>query len=101
MTFEDLMKVSSEQDFVLTEGSTGTRDYVFTNSAGNKLHIRSLSTAVDETLPMWTVDLDGDRVQFDGPAQLLTVNTIVTGLITRSINLLKAQGDQPNESGSN
>ena len=89
MTFEDLMKISSEQDFLLKEGNATIRDYLFENSEGNHLHIRSLSTSVNDTLPMWTVDVDGDRVQFDNPTQLLTVNTIVTGLITRSIKVLQ------------
>lgn len=91
MTFDQLMTITTEEPFVLSSGSVGTRDYVFENGKGNKLHIKSLSTSVDETLPMWTVDLDGDRVQFDTPTQLLTVNTIVTGLIARSVKLLQEE----------
>lgn len=100
MTFEDLMKISSEQDFLLKEGNATIRDYLFENSEGNHLHIKSLSTSANETLPMWTVDVDGDRVQFDNPTQLLTVNTIVTGLITRSIKVLQQKvKEENNEQG--
>lgn len=91
MTFDQLSTITSEQDFVLKSGSAVTKDYVFENSAGNKLHIRNLNAGVSESVPLWTVDLDGDRVEFDNPAQLLTVNTIVTGLVTRSVKLLKEQ----------
>ena len=96
MTFEDLMKISSEQDFLLKEGNATSRDYLFENSEGNHLHIKSLSTSANETLPMWTVDVDGDRVQFDNPTQLLAVNTIVTGLITRSIKVLQQKVKEEN-----
>lgn len=91
MTFEQLMTLTTEDAFVLSSGSVGKRDYVFENGQGTKIHFKSLSTSVDETLPMWTVDVDGDRVQFDNPTQLLTVNTIVTGLIARSVKLLQEE----------
>ena len=89
MTFDDFLTASSEQDFLLKEGSVGKKDYVFENSNGNQLHMKLLDGSVADSLPMWTVDIDGDRVQFDNPSQLLTTNTIVTGLITRSIKVFE------------
>lgn len=89
MTFDDFSTISAEQDFVLTSGAPGSKEYVFENSAGNKLHIRNLNNSLADTFPMWTVDIDGDRVQFDNPSQVLSVNTILTGLVSRSIQALK------------
>ena len=91
MTFDEFLNISAEQDFLLKEGSVGKKDYVFENSAGNRLHMKLLNGSVADSFPMWTVDVDGDRVQFDNPSQLLTTNTIVTGLVTRSIQVFAQQ----------
>ena len=97
MTFDDFLKASSEQDFLLKEGSVGKKDYVFENSVGNQLHMKLLNNSVADSFPMWTVDIDGDRVQFDNPSQLLTTNTIVTGLITRSIKVFEQRVKEENK----
>lgn len=97
MTFDELMDVSSSQDFLLKEGSVGSNEYVFENSAGNKLHFKRLDAGVvGISIPAWAVDLDGNRVEFSHPAQLLTVNTIITGLVTRSIRVVQERASTEN-----
>lgn len=89
MTFDELKEITYQQDFVLTSGSVGSKEYVFENSSGNKLHIRNLNGSASDKMPMWTVDLDGDRVQFNGPSQIMSVSDMVKDLVAHSIEVLQ------------
>ena len=92
MTFDEFLDISASQDFLLKEGSIGSKEYVFENSKGDKLYFKRLSeSVVTTTIPAWTVELNGDRVIFSQPAQLLTINTVITGLVARSIKVAQEQ----------
>ena len=88
MTFDEFLNRSASEDFLLKDGSVDSKEYVFENSKGDRIHVKQISTAVNDRLPAWAVEFNDERVYFDAPSQLITMATIVTGLYVRSLNAI-------------
>lgn len=90
--FEDFLEISAEGDFTLKDIDPREQTFVFESAFGDRIHMRRLPCEVTADIQPWIVLVNGDKVEFDNPAQLLSLNTIITGLCSKSLQQVIDEG---------
>ncbi len=87
MTFQEFIDAASSEKFLLKETNPRTRTYVFENPDGSRRITAAIapSSMLNDSLPNWEIDIDGDKVSFEDPAELNSANFIVESLFFHSL----------------
>ena len=92
MTFEDFIDLTAEGDLTLVDFDSKQKTFVFEGRFKDRIHMRQLPTPFGETVTPWVILVDGERVEFKNPAEIVSVNTIITGLLAKEVHKLAEEG---------
>lgn len=92
MKFDNFLEISAEGDFTMKEMDPDAGVFVFESHYGDRIHIRRSVISVNDSVQPWIVLVNGETVTFDNPSQLVTMDTIITGLCSRGLQKLIDEG---------
>jgi hypothetical protein len=92
MKFDDFLEISAEGDFTLKDMDPDGGVFQFESHYGDRVHIRRSPVPVNDSVQPWIVLVNGETVTFDNPSQLVSMDTIITGLCSKGLQKLIDEG---------